>query len=61
MPTLMLVVASIGLADSINPSTIVPALWIASTPRAHLLSFTIGVFAVYLAGGLWLRWARDPC
>jgi len=46
-------VISIGLADSINPSTIAPALYLASgeRPRARVAEFTIAVFAVYLAGG----------
>jgi len=60
MPTLTLLVASIAFADSINPSTVVPALWMASTPRAHLASFTLGVFAVYLAGGLVLVFGPGP-
>jgi len=60
MPTLTLLVASIGFADSINPSTVVPALWMASTPRAHLASFTLGVFAAYLAGGLVLVFGPGP-
>jgi cytochrome c biogenesis protein CcdA len=50
---LTLIVASIALADSINPSTLIPALFLA---RGHsvgrLASFTLGVFAVYLVGGL---------
>jgi cytochrome c biogenesis protein CcdA len=50
---LTLLVASIALADSINPSTVIPALWLASTPYAgRLASFTLGVFAAYLTGGL---------
>jgi cytochrome c biogenesis protein CcdA len=60
MPTLMLLVASIAIADSLNPSTVVPALWMASTPRTHLLSFTVGVLAVYLAGGLVLVFGPGP-
>jgi cytochrome c biogenesis protein CcdA len=60
MLALMLVVASIALADSINPSTVVPALWMASTRRARLVSFTLGVFAVYLAGGLVLVFGPGP-
>ncbi len=60
MTTLTLLVASIAVADSMNPSTVVPALWVASTPRAHLLSFTFGVFAVYLAGGLVLVFGPGP-
>ena len=60
MPTLTLLVFSIAVADSINPSTVVPALWLASTPRAHLVSFTFGVFATYLAGGLVLVFGPGP-
>jgi cytochrome c biogenesis protein CcdA len=60
MVTVTLVVASIALADSINPSTIVPALWVASNPRAHVLSFTIGAFAVYFAGGLVIAFGPGP-
>ena len=53
MVGLTMLVASIGLADSINPSTLVPGLWLAGTPSARGLgSFTAGVFATYLAGGL---------
>jgi cytochrome c biogenesis protein CcdA len=45
---------SIGLADSINPSTIGPALYLATgeRPRETVTKFTFGVFAVYLVGGL---------
>ena len=48
------IVASIGLADSLNPSTIAPALYLASGrhPVARVMEFTIGVFTVYLLGGL---------
>jgi len=60
MPALILLVASIALADSINPSTVVPALWMAGTPRPRLMSFTAGVFAVYLAGGLVLVFGPGP-
>lgn len=54
MLRLMAVVASIGLADSLNPSTIAPALYLASAPHAkrHVAQFTVGVFLVYLLGGL---------
>ena len=46
-------VVSIGLADSLNPTTIAPALYLATGRRARgeLIRFTAGVFAVYLAGG----------
>ena len=45
---------SIGLADSLNPTTIAPALYFASgeRPRARVLEFAMAVFAVYLLGGL---------
>lgn len=44
---------TIGLADSINPSTIAPALYLASGdhPRGRVAEFTLSVFFVYLAGG----------
>jgi cytochrome c biogenesis protein CcdA len=46
-------VVSIGLADSLNPSTIVPALYLATgeCPRQRVFEFTVGVFAVYFVGG----------
>jgi cytochrome c biogenesis protein CcdA len=46
-------VVSIGLADSLNPTTIAPALYLASGERARerVAEFTFGVFAVYLIGG----------
>jgi cytochrome c biogenesis protein CcdA len=45
---------SIGLADSLNPSTIGPALYLAAgeRPRERVIEFTVAVFAVYLLGGL---------
>lgn len=61
MLALTLLVASIAVADSINPSTVVPALYLASAPRARgLASFTAGVFAVYLAGGIVLVLGPGP-
>jgi len=44
---------SIGLADSMNPSTIAPALYLASgeRPRSRLVQFTLGVFVVDFVGG----------
>jgi cytochrome c biogenesis protein CcdA len=60
VPTLTLYVASIAIADSINPSTVVPALWMARRPSAHLVSFTVGVFLAYLAGGLVLVFGPGP-
>jgi cytochrome c biogenesis protein CcdA len=48
------IVISIGLADSLNPTTIAPALYLASgqQARSRVTEFTVAVFAVYLAGGL---------
>jgi cytochrome c biogenesis protein CcdA len=50
------IVISIGLADSLNPTTLAPALVLATGERArgrHDVSrFLLGVFAVYLLGGL---------
>jgi cytochrome c biogenesis protein CcdA len=45
---------SIGLADSLNPSTVGPALYLASgeQPRTQVLQFTGGVVAVFLLGGI---------
>jgi cytochrome c biogenesis protein CcdA len=47
-------VVSIGFADSLNPSTIAPALYLAAGNRARsqVTQFTAGVFAVYFLGGL---------
>jgi cytochrome c biogenesis protein CcdA len=54
MLRLMIVVASIGLADSLNPTTIAPALYLATGEHARkqVFEFTLGVFLVYLIGGL---------
>ncbi|MGN6168912.1 MAG: GAP family protein [Solirubrobacteraceae bacterium] len=54
MLRLFIVVASIGLADSLNPTTIAPALYLATGEHARkqVLEFTVGVFLVYLIGGL---------
>jgi cytochrome c biogenesis protein CcdA len=61
MLALTLLVASIAVADSINPSTVVPALYLATRPRATGLgSFAAGVFAAYLAGGLVLVLGPGP-
>jgi cytochrome c biogenesis protein CcdA len=53
MLRLMGLMVSIGLADSLNPSTIAPALYLASGERARtrVAEFTIAVFLVYLVGG----------
>jgi cytochrome c biogenesis protein CcdA len=47
-------VVVIALADSLNPSTIAPGLYIASgqRPRRRVLQFTAAVFVVHLAGGI---------
>jgi cytochrome c biogenesis protein CcdA len=47
------IVVSIGLADSLNPSTIAPALYLATSERARdrVAEFTMAVFAVYFLGG----------
>ena len=46
-------VISIGLADSMNPSTIAPALYLATgeQPIKELTQFTVAVFVVFLLGG----------
>jgi cytochrome c biogenesis protein CcdA len=48
------IVISIGLADSLNPTTIAPALYLATGERARgrVTEFTIAVFLVYLGGGI---------
>jgi cytochrome c biogenesis protein CcdA len=48
------IVISVGLADSMNPSTLAPALYLASGPhpRKAISQFTLGVFGAYLVGGL---------
>ncbi len=45
---------TIGLADSLNPTTIGPALYLAAgrDARKQVAQFTLGVFGVYLVGGL---------
>ena len=47
------IVISIGLADSLNPTTIAPALYLATGERARdrVAEFTGAVFAVYFLGG----------
>ena len=47
------IVISSGLADSLNPSTLAPALYLASGKhaRVRIIEFTIGVFGVSLLGG----------
>ena len=47
------IVVSIGLADSMNPSTIAPGLYLALGERARssLIEFTLAVFVTNFAGG----------
>ena len=47
-------VISVGIADSLNPTTIAPALYLAAGnhPRRQVAEFTLAVFAVYTIGGL---------
>ena len=54
MIRLLGLVISIGIADAINPTTIAPALYLASgrRPRRQVAEFTLAVFGVYLVGGL---------
>jgi cytochrome c biogenesis protein CcdA len=54
MLRLTALVVSIGFADSLNPTTIGPALYLAAGKgaRTEVAEFTMAVFVVYLAGGL---------
>jgi cytochrome c biogenesis protein CcdA len=54
MLRLLGIAISIGLADSVNPTTIAPALYLAAgaRPRRQVFGFTAGVFVVYFLGGL---------
>jgi cytochrome c biogenesis protein CcdA len=51
---LLFLCLTVGLADSINPTTVAPAVYLATLPRARagLISYTLGVLAVYFFGGL---------
>lgn len=53
MLKIVALVVTVALGDSLNPSTIGPALFIASAERARLavLEFTLAVFVVHFAGG----------
>lgn len=53
MVRLVGVVLTVGLADSLNPSTVGPALYLATVRRRVLrvMQFTIGLFSVDLAAG----------
>lgn len=48
------IVLGVGLADSLNPSTVGPALYLAAAQRpvARVALFTLGVFAVNLVAGI---------
>ena len=50
------VVVTIALVDSLNPSTIGPAIYLASGERARrsVLEFTVAVLLTHLAGGVLL-------
>ena len=50
---LALIVLSIGIADSLNPTTVGPALYLATTrhARRQVAEFAVGIFAVNLIGG----------
>jgi cytochrome c biogenesis protein CcdA len=50
----MEVVATLALADSLNPTTIAPALYLAAgdRPRSKVLEFAVAIFVVQLAGGV---------
>lgn len=56
MPGLAVLVVSVGLADSLNPSTVGPALYLATGEHgsARVLSFAAGVFAAFSVGGILL-------
>jgi cytochrome c biogenesis protein CcdA len=53
MLRLIALVISIGIADSVNPTTIAPALYLAGydDARTKVTKFTLAVFAVYFLGG----------
>lgn len=50
---LVLLALSVGLVDSVNPSTVGPALYLAAGPDGNrtVIRFTAGVFAASCAGG----------
>lgn len=53
MLAITLLVASLALADSVNPVTVAVAVYLSATPDPvrRLAGFAAGVFVVYLAGG----------
>ncbi len=58
---LLLIVVAVALADSLNPATVLPALYLATTPRPvrAVLGFAAGAILTGLVGGLVLLWAGD--
>ena len=54
MPAVTVLVASLGLADSFNPVTIIIAVYLGAgpDPLRRLSAFMIGVFIAYFLGGL---------
>jgi cytochrome c biogenesis protein CcdA len=54
MLALIALALSVGIVDSINPSTVGPALYLASGANAvrSIALFTAGAFTVYAAGGI---------
>src|SRR5947209_13620223 len=54
MVGLLFLCLTVGLADSANPTTVGPGLYLATLPRARtgLAAYTFGVFAVYFLGGV---------
>lgn len=56
MNKLIVLIVSIAIVDSLNPTTVGPAVYLATRRHAvrRTVSFTAGVFAVNMAGGLLL-------
>jgi cytochrome c biogenesis protein CcdA len=54
MITLVALVVTVGVVDSVNPSTVGPALYLATRHGGHhgVAAFTAGVFGMSLLGGL---------
>ena len=53
MGDLLPFVLSLGIADSLNPATLVVGLYLAATPRPlrRLAGYTAGIFGIYFLGG----------
>src|SRR5260370_29843050 len=60
MLALVALVVSVGIVDSLNPSTIGPALYLVTAPNGVrcLAGFTAGILAVAFAG--WLALTLGP-